>query len=114
MKFCISFGNFELKYLFYCILLLIIQIYIFLFISDEGNSLISKHLLLKLFFMFLGYLLNFIPLLISHKISKSKEKTNKLIEENTQSIEYIYNKPYEKYLSKKDLLKFFLHVLSYY
>jgi len=103
MKFCISFGNFELKYLFYCTLLLIIQIYIFLFINDNGNKLISDHFLLKLFFMLLGYLLNFIPLLISHKISKSKEKTNKLIEENTQSIEYIYITSHTKNIYQKKI-----------
>jgi len=110
MKFCIPLSTFELKYLLYCALLLILQIYILVFIYKDKN-LISDHLLLKSFCMFLGYLLNIILLLISHINSKSKEKTNKLKEENIQSIEYIYNKPYEKHLSRKDLLKFFFMCL---
>jgi hypothetical protein len=53
--------------------------------------------------------LNIIPAKIIHIKAKEKEKPiiNKLNEENNHSIEYIYNKPYEKYLSKKDILKFF-------
>ena len=116
MKFCISFGKFELKYFFYCVLPVIILIYMIYFIYYNEVKIIHEHLLFYLFGSFLGYLLNIIPAWISHINSKENEKpiTNKLEEEKAQSIEYIYNKPYEKYLSSKDILKFFLYVLSYY
>jgi len=67
----------------------------------------NENLSLNTFCLFLGYLLNIIPEWI--RLIKSKEKkspiTNKLKEENIQSIEYIYNKPNEKYLSLKVFLK---------
>jgi hypothetical protein len=57
---------------------------------------------------FLGYLLNYIPARISYKNSQSKKKTitNELKELEPKSIKYIYNKPYDKYLSTKDIIKF--------
>ena len=111
MKFCISFGKFELKYFFYCILFIILEITINYFVYyDEGENIITDHCLLHSFCFFLGYLLNFIPARIFHIRSNKKENpiTNKLNEENNYSIEYIYNQPYEKYLSTKDIIKFLL------
>ena len=64
-----------------------------------------------------GFLLNIIPALISKKCQKSEIKKpleNKLIEEkekekeNINFIEYIYNNPYDKYLSTKDFIKFII------
>ena len=109
MKFCISLGKFELKYFFYCALFFIIEINIYLFIYNDKDIIISKQYLLHSFCFFLGYLLNFIPTWISHIKTKKKEKpkVNKLKEDNNNSIEYIYYKPYEEYLSLKDILKFF-------
>ena len=107
MKFCISFGRLQLKYFFYCFLIVIIE-YAYNFISQSGVKILNNHLLFNSFCFFLGYLLNFIPAWISHIKSKEKKNpiTNKLKEENTQSIEYIYNKPYENNISTKDILKF--------
>ncbi len=98
----ISCDKFELKYFFYCVLFVVIEIYINFFIFNEGN-IITDHNLLYSFCFFFGYLLNIIPAWISHKLSKGKENliTNKLEKENIHSIEYIYNRPYEKYLSTK-------------
>jgi len=61
------------------------------------------------FCYYAGFLLNIFPALIISKCSqkKSKQITNKLKEESTHSIEYIYNNPFDKYLSKKDIVKFF-------
>ena len=111
MKLCISFGKFELKYFFYCALLVIIYLYIYFFMYYIGGNILYYNLLFHSSCFFLGYLLNIIPTLISYIKSKEKGKenhlSNKFKEENTLSIEYIYNKPYEKYLSSKDILKFF-------
>ena len=109
MKFCISFGKFELKYFFYCVLLVILQIYMICFVYYIKVSITHEHLLLNLFFFFFGYLLNIIPAWITHIKSKEQKKptTNKFAKENALFIEYIYNKQYEKYLSKKDILKIF-------
>ena len=109
MKFCISFGKFELKYFFYSFFFIIILIYMIIFVYYNEVKITHEHLIFYLFFFFLGYLLNIIPTWISHIKSKEKEKltTNKLEKENVLPFEYIYNKPYEKYLSKKDILKFF-------
>ena len=112
MKFCISFGQLELKYFFYCVLFVSIEMYIYYFIfhKEEEEKLISDHYLINSFCFFLGYLLNFIPALIIHIKSKAKEKPiiNKLEDEKNHSIEYIYNKPYDNYLSTKDIIKFLL------
>jgi len=75
-------------------------------------------MLLNVSCLFLGYLLNIIPDLISSIKSKEKEKENPIAnilkERNTLSIEYIYNKQNEKQLSSKDILKFGLYILSHY
>ena len=110
MKFCISFGIIELKYFFYCFLSVILYIYIYYFIVDsEEENIINEHVLLYSFCYFLGYFLNIIPAWIVHIKSKAKErsKLNKMKERETQPIEYIYNNPYEKYFSKKGILKIF-------
>ena len=79
------------------------------FVYYNEVRIIHEHLLFNLFFFFLGYLLNIIPAWISHIKSKEKEKpiTNYLGKENSLHIEYIYNKPYGKCLSKKKYLKIF-------
>ena len=109
MKFCISFGKFELKYFFYCVLFSIIEICIYYFVYNDNDIIINKHCLFHSFCYFLGYLLNFIPAWISHAKTKEKERpiTNKVKEGKLLSIEYIYNEPYEKYLSIKDIIIFF-------
>jgi len=109
MKFCISFGKFELKYFLYCVLIVIIGMYTnrFVYFFEAGNIFL-ENLLFHSSFFFLGYLLNIIPAWIIH--IKSKKKNNllskKLKEQDNQSIEYIYNKSDIKYLSSKDILNF--------
>ena len=117
MKLCISLGNFDLKYFFYCISFLILQLYLNFFIyydddNDDDNNddidnntkkdknIINTHKLLDLSCFFLGFLLNIIPALISNKISKVKQipKTRELEVENKQSFQYIYNEPLNEYL----------------
>jgi len=107
MKLCISFGKLELKYFFYCVLFVILEIFMYYFIYYDHENIIKEHYLLHSFCFFLGYLLNIIPFWISHKKSKGKEKplTNKLNKENNYSIDYIYNNLYENNLSKKEILK---------
>jgi len=115
MRCSISFGRFDLKYLIYCILYLIIDIIIYLAFyyekdnDDDNDNIINRHKLLEASCIFLGYLLNFFPGWITNRNSKSKKKTIKsgLKEEKKQSFEYIYNKPYNEYLSKKEVIKFF-------
>ena len=110
MNSCIFCDKFELKYFFYCVLHVIVQIYFTYFIYLNDLEIITEHNLLYSFCFFFGYLLNIIPAWISHKLSKGKENliTNKLEKENIHSIEYIYNRPYEKYLPKKEILNFLL------
>ena len=117
MKFFISLGIFDLKYFLYFTLYAISTI-IYAFICDvdvdenEGededeDNIIKKHKFLDSLLLFIGYLLNFIPRWLSNKSSKSKEKhiINEKKGENNKSIEYIYNNPYVKYLSIKDISK---------
>ena len=112
MKFCLFLGTFDIKFLFICLLAGILEIYINLFIYGEvdGNeNIFDYRLLLDPLCYYVGFLLNIIPALINNKCSKTKKEKpieNKLKEENTQSIEYIYNNPYNIYLSKKDFIKF--------
>ena len=108
MKFCFSFGIFDIKYFFFCFSFIILEICINFFIYND-NNLFSQHILLDPFCYYSGFLLNIFLALIYNKCSKTKSKpiANKLKEENTHSIEYIYNNPYDKYLSKKDFIKFF-------
>jgi len=110
MKFCFSFGMFDIKYFFFCISFVIFEICINLFIyKDDKEDLLNKHILLDPFCNYAGCLMNIFLALINSKFSRKKSKPipNKLKEENTQAIEYIFNNPYDKYLSKKDFLKFF-------
>ena len=108
MKFCLSLGIFDFKYFLYftmyAISTLIINVFIY---HEDKNNIINKHIFLDYLFLFVGYLLNFIPEWFSNKKSKSKEKQiiNEKEEENNKSIEYIYNNPYDKYLSLKDISK---------
>jgi len=110
MKFFISFGAFDLKYLTYYIFFGIFDIYIIFYIDyfDERNNMIIKHKLLDSLCYYIGYLLNFIPTWINHKNSKTQKEPiiNGLKEGKMKSIEYIYNNPYNGYLSAKDIIKF--------
>ena len=108
MQFCFSFGMFDIKYFYFCALFVIFETCINLFIYND-NDLLNRHILLDPFCYYAGFLLNIFPALIISKCSqkKSKQITNKLKEESTHSIEYIYNNPFDKYLSKKDIVKFF-------
>ena len=109
MRFCISFGRIDLKYLIYCILYLIMKIIFYLAFYYEESNIIYSHNFLESSCIFLGYLLNFFPGWISNRNSKAKKKpiTNGLKKEKKQSFEYIYNKPYNEYLSTKEIIKFF-------
>ena len=108
MKFCLSLGIFDFKYFLYftmyAISTLIINVFIY---HEDKNNIINKHIFLDYLFLFVGYLLNFIPGWLSNKRSKleGKPKINEKKEENNKSIEYIYNNPYDKYLSIKDISK---------
>jgi len=112
MKFCFSFGMFDIKFAFYCTLVAVLDLYINLFIyKEDQNNIFDKHLLLDPLCYYVGFLLNIIPALISYKCSRTKKermRVNKLKEENIQSIEYIYNNPYDQYLSTKDFIKFII------
>ena len=116
MTFYISFGKFDLKYFFYCLSFLIIQIYIHFVIYEDDEILFSDYFFLDSFCFFLGYLLNIIPLWIINTNSKVKKNpiANELKKEEDsqynkyiQSIEYKIFKSNKKYLSRKDLLKIF-------
>jgi len=74
MKFCISFGKFELKYFFYCVLIVILELYLSYFIWEKEMIIITDHILMYSFCFFFGYLLNIIPAWISHILSNEKEK----------------------------------------
>jgi len=107
MKFCISFGIFDLKYFLYFTLYAIFEIIIILFVYKDGNNIIDKHPFLNSLYLFVGYLLNFFPGWLNYERSKTKEKPiiNEKKEENNESIKYIYKNPYVKLLSNKDILK---------
>ena len=77
MKFCISFGKFELKYFFYCVLFFIIEIFIYFFVYNDNDSIINKHYLLHSFCYFLGFLLNFILIWISQEEKPIINKSTK-------------------------------------
>ena len=107
MTFCISFSQFELKYFFYCVFLVILQIYMTYSFYCWEEKIITEHYLMYSFCFFLGYLLNIIPAWISHIQSKENEKQEKNLEkEKTLSFEYIYNNPNKNYLSSKEILNF--------
>jgi hypothetical protein len=79
--------------------------------DTENINIINKHLFLDPLCYYAGFLLNIIPALIAYKFSKTenkKPKTSKLLEENASSIEYIYNNPYDQYLSTKEFTKFII------
>ena len=77
MRFCISFGIIDLRYLIYCILHLIVGIFFYLFIfyanTDTDKNIIYKYKLLNISSLKIGYLLNIIPLWISNKKSNNNE-----------------------------------------
>ena len=108
MKFCISFGKFELKFFFYCTLIVILEIYIYHFIDIFGVKILKDHLLLNSSCLFLGYLLNIIAIWIRQIKSKEKEIpiTNIFRESISTSIVYIYEESYEEHLSIKKIVIF--------
>ena len=110
MKLCISFGFLALKYFIYSALISIAGIFIIFYNDyyDKENNILNKNNLLDLFCYYIGFLLNFIPELINRKNTKTEKKhrINDLKVKKTKSIEYIYNNPYNEYLSTKDIIKF--------
>ena len=114
MRFYISFGILDLKYLKYCVLFLIVQIYICLlfFLDSKNKEILKYHILLNPSCLFLGFLLNFIPTWIIQKKSRKKTITSELKKQkNNQAFEYIYYKPNDEYLSKKGIIKIFWIIL---
>ena len=75
MKSYISFSTFDLKYTMYCISFIILNIFLYLFIfnDDSDENIINNHQLLVSSCIFLGFLLNFIPSLISNIKSNNNE-----------------------------------------
>jgi hypothetical protein len=110
MKFCFSFGLFDTKYFLFCVLITFFEICINLFIynDDDNNNIFTNHLLLDPFCYYAGFLFNIFLVLFIRKCSKTKSETIDIAlkEENTHLIEYLYNNPYNKYLSIKDIIKF--------
>jgi len=110
MKLCISFGFLALKYFIYSALISIAGIFIIFYNDyyDKENNILNKNNLLDLFCYYIGFLLNFIPELINHKNTKTEKepRISDLKTKKTKSIEYIYNNPYNEYLSTKDIIKF--------
>ena len=74
MKFCISFSLVELKYIYYCFFLFIMESFIYYFFFDDKDCIIKQHYLLQSFCRYLGYLLNFIPAWIVHMKINIEEK----------------------------------------
>ena len=80
-------------------------------IKIKNKNIITNHRLFEISCLFLGFLLNIIPEWLSKKESKEKSASCELKAEkkkNNNSIEYIYNEEYTKYLSIKEILKFSL------
>jgi len=129
MKLCISLSMFNSKCFFYYVLFAIFQIYKYLvFYYDENRennaknendkkkgNILDNNKLFHSFCFFLGYLLNIFPSLINQRNLKTHEDfiINESKGERSQSIKYIYNKSFVKNLSTKDIIIFFLYVLSY-
>ena len=109
MKFCISFGKLELKYLLYLILLFILEIYIYYCFDYNKLYIIDEHLLFHSFCFFLGYLLNIILAWISYIKSKENEKflANPFKEITNESIEHKDDHPYQKHLLIANIFIFF-------
>ena len=74
MKFCISFSLVELKYIYYCFFLFIIESFLYYFFFNDKDCIIKQHYLLQSFCFYLGYLLNFIPAWIIHMKINIEEK----------------------------------------
>jgi len=104
---------FNLKCLLYYTLFVIFEIYkinIIFHYDKIHKDILGKNKLFHSFCFFLGYLLNISPALNSQRNSKTKENfiINESKGEKTQSIRYIYNKSLVKFLSTKDIIKFFI------
>ena len=109
MKFCVSFGKFNLKYFIYCILFAFIDAYIiYVFYYDKQNSnIFGQHKLFGSLLYYLGYLLNIIPAWINKQKSKKEEKSiaNDSEEEDTLSAN---SKSHREYFPNFDYLTFFI------
>ena len=106
MKLYISFGEFELKYFFYCILFSIADFGIVFFYSydKQKSNIFGQHKLFIPFLYYLGYLLNVIPLWITQIKSKAKKDSiikDLEIDDNLS----ITNKSYGEYFSNLNYLK---------
>ena len=117
MKLCFSLSMFDIKFFCFCVLFTISEICINLFIYSDDNTIFKKNNLLDPFCYYVGFFLNIIPSTISNKCLKTKSqpiaKSQKVEEESNKAIEYIYNNPYDQYLSIKDILKFFVVCLFF-
>ena len=106
MKLYISFGEFELKYFFYCILFSIVDFGIVFFYSydKQKSNIFGQHKLFIPFLYYLGYLFNVIPLWITQIKSKAKKDSiikDLEIDDNLS----ITNKSYGEYFSNLNYLK---------
>ena len=104
MKKYVSFGKLKSEY----VIMIIIYFLIFVFQNysmDYSEKYKNSNLLDPLLFYFGNILCIFPPLLLK-KNSKSQNVSlkNKLDEEHKGIITYIYNNPYEKYLTTKDII----------
>ena len=110
MKNYISIGKFKYKYGILIIIYIFLKIleYIFIDYLFESEKYNNCKLLDPLLFN-IGNILCFFPVLIQKAISKNKknilQKTNKLEETHKGIITYIYNNPYETYITTKDLIR---------
>ena len=106
MKRFISFGICNPQYMIMLIIFIFILIFEDVFVEQCDKNKKSK--LLDPLLYYIGCILCLFPLLIKKKISKSDNKNNLLKnrseETNKGIIEYIYNNPYEQYLTSKDLI----------
>jgi len=84
----ISIGTFNTNYFIYSTLIAILELYINFGISKINEKILDKHQIFDVFCYYFGYLLNIIP--------------TWLVKENI-----IGNNPDNKYMSPKDIIKFF-------
>ena len=108
MKFCISFGFFNLKYAIFIIVFIFITLYNELIFEGNINENVGKTTLLDPLLFYIGYSLCLIPLLIKKTVSKIKVEIKKnLKKQNRGLITYIYN-PGQPNLKIKDLSFIFI------
>lgn len=107
----ITIGIFDYKYIFMIIFFIGKEIYLNLVVYEKSEK-INENKFLDSLLMYFGNVLCIFPALITNKIcysEKEKEKDNyKSIGKNQNIIKILYNNPYQKKLSKFDILNIFL------